>query len=97
MKRVMSDGVLAFPCPKCGESLEVGLHVVTVTPTVTRKSPITGTTYGHRVEFIAEAPHLHAEFWGHMVRCHQPYPHPYMTTVAEAITASQGPDGQLID
>jgi hypothetical protein len=43
MKRVMSDGVLAFPCPKCGESLEVGLHVVTVTPTPTRTSPITGT------------------------------------------------------
>lgn len=81
MMRVMGDGVLVFDCPRCDEALEVGLHVVTVAadPT-TRTSPVTGTTYGHRVQFIAEAPHLHAEFWGHLVRCHQPQPgnHPYL-------------------
>jgi hypothetical protein len=76
----MSDGVLVFPCPKCDKSLEVGLHVVEVVANPDRKSGITGTIYGHRVEFVAEAPHLHAEFWGHMVRCHQPDPHPYMNS-----------------
>ncbi|MGV0042043.1 hypothetical protein [Mycobacterium colombiense] len=75
---MMKDGVLAFLCPKCGQTIEVGLHVVEVAANPTRRSPITGTNYGHPVEFIAEAPHLHAEFWGHMVRCHQPNPHPYM-------------------
>lgn len=78
VKRVMSDGVLVFPCPRCDQTLEVGLHVVETAADPTRKSGITGTTYGHRVEFVAEAPHLHAEFWGHLVRCHQPAPHPYM-------------------
>lgn len=70
MKRVVSDGVLAFPCPKCGQTLEVGLHVVEVVAKPTRTSPLTGTTYGHQVEYVAEAPHLHAAFWGHLVRCH---------------------------
>jgi hypothetical protein len=74
----MSDGVLVFECPKCDETLEVGLHVAQVAANPTRKSVVTGTTYGHPVEFIAEAPHLHAHFWGHIVRCHQPNPHPYM-------------------
>jgi hypothetical protein len=78
LRRVMSDGVLVFPCPKCQEPLEVGLHVVETAAHPTKKSPVTGTHYGHRVEFVAEAPHLHASFWGHMVRCHQPHPHPYM-------------------
>lgn len=78
----MNHGVLCFPCPKCGVSLEVGLHVVTVAARPTRKSPVSGTTYGHPVEFIAEAPHLHATFWGHVARCHQPNPHPYMTEEA---------------
>jgi hypothetical protein len=82
LKLVMSDGVLLFECPLCGKSLEVGLHVRTVAADPeTRKSPVTGTTYGHRVEFIAEAPHLHAKFWGHLVREHQPQPdnHPYLS------------------
>jgi hypothetical protein len=77
MKRVMTDGVLTFPCPKCDEVLEVGLHVTKVSADPTNTSD-TGVHYGHRVEFTAEAPHLHAAFWGHLVRCHQPNPHPYM-------------------
>ena len=77
----MSDGVLVFPCPKCDQSLEVGLHVTDVAGDPTNKVGVTTAThYAHRVEFVAEAPHLHAEFWGHMVRCHQPNPHPYMDT-----------------
>ena len=80
MMRVMSDGVLAFPCPLCGRLLEVGLHVVSLADDPTSKvSPETGVRYGHRVEFMAEAPHLHATFWGHLVREHQPLPHPYLS------------------
>lgn len=79
LKLVLTDGVLAFECPQCDKLLEVGVHVRQASAVETRKSPLTGTTYGHRVEFIAEAPHLHAELWGHMVREHQPLPHPYLS------------------
>lgn len=70
-------GVLQIDCPKCSETLEVGLHIAAVIAKPTRESP-SGVHYGHPVSFIAEAPHLHGEFWGHLVRCHQPNPHPYM-------------------
>lgn len=74
----MRHGVLLFPCPKCGDNIEIGLHVVTVAAHPTKQSPVTGKHYGHPVQFIAETPHLHAAFWGHMVREHGPNPHPYM-------------------
>jgi len=76
MKRIMSDGVLQFPCPRCHQVLRVGLHMKSTFGEPSRE--FEGVHYGHRVEFVAEAPHLHAELWGHMVRCHQPNPHPYM-------------------
>lgn len=80
LKLVMTDGVLAFECPHCKKLLEVGVHVVSASADPERKvSPLTGTHYSHRVEFIAEAPHLHAALWGHMVREHQPLPHPYLS------------------
>jgi hypothetical protein len=70
-------GVLRIACPQCFEQIEVGLHMTTVITKPTRVSP-SGTHYGHPVAFVAEAPNLHASFWGHMVREHQPNPHPYM-------------------
>lgn len=73
----MKDGVLLFACPKCGKVLEVGLHLTAFPTEPTRVGP-SDTHYGHPVEFVAEAPNLHAEFWGHLVRCHQPNPHPYI-------------------
>ena len=78
LTRVMSDGVLRFPCPRCDHILEVGCHVTDTPPAPSRESP-SGVHYGHRVEFVAQAPHLHAALWGHLVRCHQPNPHPYMS------------------
>jgi hypothetical protein len=89
LMRVMGDGTLAFECPICDKTLEVGLHVVQVAADPTTKvSPLTSTHYGHRVQFIAEAPNLHAEFWGHLVREHQPLPHPYLSPerVVEMVT-----------
>lgn len=76
----MKDGLLHFDCPRCGETLAVGCHIISEFQKPTRQA--FGTRYGHFVEFVAETPHLHAEFWGHMVRCHQPHPHPYMPAVA---------------
>lgn len=80
----MQDGVLRFECPKCHDVLEVGLHITArvlygsdLTWWPVGVSPST-VNYSHPVEFIAEAPHLHAEFWGHLVRCHQPDLHPYL-------------------
>ena len=94
LKLVMSDGVLLFECPLCSKSLEVGLHVRTVAADPeTRKSPVTGTTYGHRIEFIAEAPHLHAEFWGHLVREHGPDPHPYLLSPRGVVITDPADDG----
>lgn len=78
MKRVMSDGILRFECPLCPEILEVGLHVVDAFGEQSSEA-MQRVHRGHPVEFVAEAPHLHAHFWGHLVRCHQPNPHPYMT------------------
>jgi hypothetical protein len=78
MRGDITHGVLLFPCPKCDDTIEVGLHIVAVAAHPTRKSGATGTYYGHNVEFAAEAPSLHGEFWGHLVRCHQPNPHPYV-------------------
>lgn len=96
LKRVMGDGVLAFACPLCDELLEVGLHVVTVAADPTTKtSPLTKTHYGHRVEFIAEAPNLHAEFWGHLVREHQPLPHPYLSP--DRVLDMVAHKGELVD
>lgn len=74
----MRDGILHFDCPKCGEILAVGLHVTAEFGEHSTKTAF-GTHYSHNVEFVAEAPHLHGEFWGHVVRCHQPYPHPYLS------------------
>lgn len=80
LKLVLTDGVLAFPCPQCDKLLEVGVHVVSAAADPEKRvSPMTGVHYGHRVEFVAEAPNLHAELWGHMVREHQPLPHPYLS------------------
>lgn len=76
----VADGLLMLQCPKCEELIEVGLHITHVPDDRTsRVSELTGTHYGHLVEFYAQAPHLHAAFWGHLVRCHQPDPHPYMS------------------
>jgi hypothetical protein len=75
----MKDGILHFDCPKCGETLAVGLHIVAEFSEPSKT--LFGTHYQHPVEFVAEAPHLHAKFWGHLVRCHQPYPHPYMSDI----------------
>jgi hypothetical protein len=75
MKRVMTSGLLRFNCPKCDEVLEVTLGV---TDAFGRDSMQASEDRHRMVEFIAEAPHLHATFWGHIVRCHQPNPHPYM-------------------
>jgi len=75
-KPISEHGVLIFRCPRCDETLEVGLHIAACDPT--NVSPVTRTHYSHPVDFIGQAPHLHAELWGHMVRCHQPNPHPYM-------------------
>lgn len=82
-KPVPEHGVLLFRCPKCGETLEVGLHI-TACDEPTNVSPVTGTHYGHPVDFMGQTPHLHATFWGHLVRCHQPNPHPYMGEVEHA-------------
>ena len=81
LKLVLTDGVLAFPCPRCDKLLEVGVHIVSAAADPERKvSPLTGTHYGHRVEFVAEAPNLHARLWGHMVREHDGV-NPYLTGV----------------
>jgi hypothetical protein len=94
LKLVMSDGVLLLPCPICDEAIEAGLHVRTVAADPnTRKSPVTGTTYGHRVEFIAEAPNLHAKLWGHIVREHGGA-NPYMTHAALIDGPSPGGPGR---
>lgn len=80
-RRLPSSGVLKFDCPKCSETLEVMLAIDKDAPveemieTQLRHLP----ARKHPVEFIAYASNLHAEFWGHMVRCHQPDPHPYMS------------------
>lgn len=100
LKLVMTDGVLAFECPQCDKLLEVGVHVRQAAGIETKTSPLTGTTYGHRVEFIAEAPNLHAEFWGHLVREHQPLPHPYLSPervldMVNAKGADIDPTGEL--
>jgi hypothetical protein len=79
MGDAIGDGVLRFSCPKCDETLEVGLFITEIHDKVSKKSS-SGVHYGHLVQFEAEAPNLHAHFWGHLVRCHQPNPHPYMTT-----------------
>lgn len=99
LKLVMTDGVLAMSCPQCDKLLEVGVHVVSAAADPERrKSPLTGVTYSHRVEFIAEAPNLHAALWGHMVREHQPLPHPYLLPdrVAEMVDRwrDEAPDDQ---
>lgn len=77
-KPISEHGVLIFQCPKCEATLEVGLHIY-AHDEPSKTSPVTKTHYGHPVDFVGQAPHLHAEFWGHMVRCHQPNPHPYLT------------------
>lgn len=95
LKLVMTDGVLAFECPQCDKLLEVGVHVRSAAADPeTRISPLTGTHYGHRVEFIAEAPNLHAELWGHMVRAHQPLPHPYLSP-ARVVEMVEDQGGEL--
>lgn len=76
-KPISEHGVLVFRCPKCNEALEVGLHI-TAEFESSDVSPVTHANYSHPVDFVGQAPHLHATFWGHMVRCHQPNPHPYM-------------------
>jgi hypothetical protein len=77
LKRVPTHGMVQFPCPKCDEPIEVPLTVTDA------YGPICGLMASrhrpHPVEFVAVAPQLHARFWGHMVRCHQPDPHPYMS------------------
>lgn len=92
MSDTRKDGLLIFECPQCNQMLEVGLHVVSTAIGHRGTSPITGTHYSHPVEFIASAPHLHAEFWAHMVRHHQPNPHPYMppTGTPPRPTAAEG-------
>lgn len=84
MKRVMSAGVLEFECPRCQAILSVGLHVVDAFGERCQQD-MAEVHRGHPVEFIAEAPHLHAKFWGHMVRCHQPNPHPYMPSADDEL------------
>lgn len=87
MKRVMSDGILRFKCPKCDEQLEVGLHVIYAFDKECEAAQQWHLpARKHPVEFIAEAPHLHAHFWGHMVRRHQPCPHPYMSYDADEVS-----------
>jgi hypothetical protein len=76
--RPQHHGVLQIKCPQCDQTIEVGLHQTFIITEPTKMSP-SGTHYGHPVSFVAEAPHLHAAFWGHMVREHQPNPHPYMS------------------
>lgn len=75
----LCDGVLVFECPKCREPLEVGLHITAVSDNPENLISAKGIHYGHPVGFTAEAPHMHAELWGHLVRCHQPNPHPYIS------------------
>lgn len=76
--RGMSDGILRFRCPKCGDFLEVGLHVIDAFDEQCSEA-MNRVNRGYVVEFIAKAPNLHAIFWGHLVRCHQPNPHPYIS------------------
>ncbi len=82
-KSISEHGVLIFKCPRCEETLEVGLHIAAC-PDPSYTSPATKTHYQHPVDFLGQAPNLHATFWGHMVRCHQPNPHPYMDTEEDA-------------
>jgi hypothetical protein len=71
---VLTDGVLALPCSRCDEIIEVRISVVDAGGPRTRAF---NKTYESPTQFIAEASTLHARLWGHMVRKHQPDPHPY--------------------